>query len=121
MLARKQGLHNVNDIISACVGKMTPKQIFNIALIAILVWGGVSAYGEYVQSKANTRILEAENDEQKELLRHIEAAGEQDIKRMELVASIAQSNEVARRVYEHSDDIQKEKLRVATKAETSEN
>lgn len=112
--------YNLNDIIGACVGKMTPKQIFTIAIIAIVVWGGVSAYGEYVQSKANTRILEIENEEQKELLRHIEAAGELDLKRMELVASISQTNDIARHIYEQSDDVQREKLRAATKAESSE-
>lgn len=100
--------------------KMTKKQVFILLLSTALLWGGTTAWRDYLENKKEARIEELRNAHEKQLLEHLQFASQQETKRMELMAEISQRNENVRSVYEESEKLQEEKLKAATKSVKAE-
>lgn len=107
------------NLLNGCLSKMTKRQVYTIALSALLIWGSTTAFKEYLHSKAEIRKLELENQEKKDLLETFLTLSEQETQRMALVADIAQKDEIVRGIFEQSESLQSEKLKAATKGEES--
>lgn len=89
---------DIAQILSGLANKMTPDQIFTLGIIIVLCWAGKSVYSQYVQNKANERLNNTKSEQDKEVLRHIEVLGEQDIQHMKIFAESLKNNPEAEEV-----------------------
>lgn len=110
----------LQNAVDKVVGKMDSKHILIALLSFSVLYFGDSAYKNYLENRKDIRQSEAKSEEQRELIKHLTFASEQETKRAVLIANIAAQNSRVHTISELSKDTKAELLKRSSSADTIE-
>ncbi|MFC3676693.1 hypothetical protein [Ferrovibrio xuzhouensis] len=103
----------VEDFFKSLVGKMTDKQVFIIAALAVLLYFGVTPFTEHVKQTAEVKKVEIESTTRLEM-------SKEETRRLEIMASAVARAPVAKQLAEEAGEAHIALLKSAGKAEQAE-
>ncbi len=110
---------DLKELAKAALDKMDSKHLMVSIVIIALVIGGSSTYKHHVETAKEIRLAELNNSDKKVALEALNFAGSQETDRMKIIYKHIENNELAKSVYEDSENIHHEMLKAATKADIS--
>lgn len=108
------------DFVATVSSKISGTQATVIILVAMLGFGGYSAWSVYLDHKAEMAQQESSNKQVVDLLEANKLADEADLKRMEFFSQIIARYDTAEAISEASDDAKEGVIRSAKRVDSTE-
>jgi hypothetical protein len=115
-----QNAIDIANVLQQAVNKMSPDQVFNLGIYAIVAIFSATVGKAILQHFLEKRRSELRSKERLAEIEQYKFASENELEKMKVVQEIANNNDIANQILSYSKDVQRETLKAISQTQKAE-